>query len=58
MQGVHGQTVYVQPSSGIVMVQTAVYAQASGAQDPDPYEERTSFWMGVLRSLGGDTSGY
>ncbi|NBS46052.1 MAG: class C beta-lactamase-related serine hydrolase [Betaproteobacteria bacterium] len=58
MQGVHGQTVYVQPSSGIVMVQTAVYAQASGAQDPDPYEERTSFWMGVLRSLGGDTTGY
>lgn len=58
MQGVHGQTVYVQPSSGIVMVQAAVYAQASGAQDPDPYEERTSFWMGVLRSLGGDTTNY
>ncbi len=58
MQGVHGQTVFVQPSSGIVMVQTAVYAQASGAQDPDPYDERASFWMGVLRSLGGDTGGY
>ncbi|MEY4712266.1 MAG: 6-aminohexanoate-dimer hydrolase [Pseudomonadota bacterium] len=58
MQGVHGQTLYVQPSSGIVMVQTAVYAQASGAQDPDPFVERTAFWMGVLHSLGGDTSGY
>jgi len=58
MQGVHGQAVFVQPSSGIVMVQTAVYAQASGAQDPDPYEERASFWLGVLRSLGGDTRGY
>ena len=58
MQGVHGQSVFVQPSSGIVMVQTAAYAQASGAQDPDPYMERTSFWMGVLRSLGGDTRDY
>lgn len=58
MQGVHGQTVFVQPSSGIVMVQTAVYSGASGALDPDPYAERGSFWLGVLQSLGGNTDRY
>lgn len=58
MQGVHGQTVFVQPSTGIVMVQTAVYAGASGALDPDAYAERASFWLGVLSSLGGNTSRY
>lgn len=57
-QGVHGQSVFVQPGSGIVMVQTAVYAQASGQQDPEPYAERTAFWMGVLQSLGGRTERY
>lgn len=58
LQGVHGQTVFVQPATGIVMVQTAVYAGASGALDPDAYAERASFWQGVLQSLGGDTSRY
>ena len=57
-QGVHGQSVFVQPATGIVMVQTAVYAQASGAQDPEPNAERTAFWMGVLQSLGGRTDRY
>jgi len=56
MQGVHGQAVFVQPESGIVMVQTAVYAGASGQLDPSAYMERTAFWMGVLNSLGGKTS--
>ncbi len=55
MQGIHGQTVFVQPATGIVMVQTAVYAVASGAQDPDPYVERAALWTGVLDSLGGRT---
>lgn len=58
MQGVYGQAVMVQPSTGIVVVQTAVYAGANGLQDPDAYGERTSFWMGVLNSLGGKTDGY
>ena len=58
MQGVHGQTVFVQPASGIVMVQTAVYTSASGVQDPEPYAERASFWLGVLQSLGGNTQRY
>lgn len=57
-QGVHGQSVFVQPATGIVMVQTAVYAKASGYQDPEPYAERTAFWMGVLQSLGGRTERY
>ena len=55
MQGVHGQSILVQPASGIVIVQTAVYAGASGALDPDAYAERGSFWLGVLDSLGGST---
>ncbi|MBI2769008.1 MAG: serine hydrolase [Burkholderiales bacterium] len=53
-QGVHGQAVFVQPSSGIVMVQTAVWEGASGQQDPAPGQERTAFWRGVLKSLGGN----
>jgi len=57
-QGVHGQSLFVQPATGIVMVQTAVYAQASGQQDPEPYAERTALWLGVLQSLGGKTDRY
>lgn len=55
LQGVHGQAVFVQPASGIVMVQTAVYEGASGQQDPRPFQERDAFWRGVLQSLGGST---
>ncbi|MEO7887879.1 MAG: serine hydrolase [Polaromonas sp.] len=54
MQGIHGQTVYVQPSTGIVMVLTSVWEQASGKQDVVPYEERDALWRGVLQSLGGN----
>lgn len=53
LQGIHGQTVFVQPSSQIVMVQTAVYDKASGRQDPTPYRMRHAFFNGVLGSLGG-----
>lgn len=56
MQGIHGQTVYIQPSSGLVMVLTSVWENASGRQDPQPYEERDALWRGVLRSLGGSTA--
>ena len=56
MQGIHGQTVYVQPSSGIVLVLTSVWESASGRQDAQPYEERDALWRGVLRSLGGSTA--
>jgi CubicO group peptidase (beta-lactamase class C family) len=52
-QGVHGQAVFIQPSSGIVMVQTAAWLRASGREDPEPGQERDALWRGVLRSLGG-----
>ena len=55
MQGVHGQAIYMQPSTGIVMVMTSVWESASGRQDALPYEERDALWRGVLRSLGGTT---
>jgi CubicO group peptidase (beta-lactamase class C family) len=55
LQGVHGQAVFVQPSSGIVMVQTAVNEAPGGQQDPLPGLERDAFWRGVLQSLGGST---
>ena len=54
-QGVYGQAVFVQPASGIVMVQTAVFETASGQQNPLPGQERDAFWRGVLQSLGGTT---
>jgi len=53
LQGIHGQTVYVQPASKIVMVQTAAHTAPSGRQDPRPYQYRSALWEGVLRSLGG-----
>lgn len=56
LQGVYGQAVYVQPATGIVMVHTAVWASASGQQDPRPAMERNALWMGVLASLGGNTA--
>jgi CubicO group peptidase (beta-lactamase class C family) len=52
-QGVHGQAVFVQPASGIVMVQAAANEAVSGQQDPQPGQERDAFWRGVLQSLGG-----
>lgn len=55
MQGIHGQTLFVQPASGIVLVLTSVWEQASGRQDPQPGEERDALWRGVLTSLGGST---
>ncbi len=55
LQGIHGQHIFVQPKSGIVMVQTSVNDQASGRQDPRPYQFRDALWLGVLKSLGGVT---
>jgi len=56
MQGIHGQGLYVQPSSDLVMVLTSVWESASGRQDVQPYEEREALWRGVLQSLGGSTA--
>ena len=53
LQGIHGQAIFVQPRSGIVMVQTSVNDQPSGGQDVRPYQYRNALWAGVLKSLGG-----
>lgn len=58
LQGVHGQALLVQPESGIVVVQTAVFEAASGRDDPEPSRERGAFFSGVLRSLVGKADGY
>ena len=55
LQGIHGQHIFVQPASRIVMVQTSVNDAPSGRQDPMPYRRRDAFWQGVLSSLGGST---
>ena len=55
LQGIHGQAIFVQPKSGIVMVQTSVNDQPSGRQDVRPYQYRDALWAGVLKSLGGFT---
>ena len=55
LQGIHGQAVYVQPSSGIVMVVTSVWRQPSAYQDPVPGQERAALWRGVLQSLAGSS---
>ncbi|MEY4652563.1 MAG: 6-aminohexanoate-dimer hydrolase [Pseudomonadota bacterium] len=51
--GIFGQSIFVQPASGIVMVQTSVYDQPSGSPMG---AVRTEMWKGVLSSLGGDPS--
>ncbi len=55
-QGIHGQFIFVQPESKIVMVQTSVFDHPSGRFDPFPYKKLNALWLGVLNSLGGDSS--
>lgn len=50
--GIYGQAIFVQPSSGIVMVQTAATHEA---RDRAAGAERDALWRGVLESLGGHT---
>ena len=48
--GIHGQSIFVQPASGVVMVQLSVYDQASG----DPMaRHKDAMWRAVLKALGG-----
>jgi CubicO group peptidase (beta-lactamase class C family) len=49
MIGVHGQALFVQPASGIVMVHTGVWLRPVD----DAVAERAALWRGVLQSLGG-----
>ena len=56
MDGLYGQGVFVQPATGIVMVQTAVWDIATSTRNS--YMERDAFWIGVLKALSGNTEGY
>lgn len=56
--GIHGQLIFVQPESKIVMVQTSVFDNPNGRLDPFPFKKINSLWLGVLDSLGGDSSEY
>ena len=48
--GVRGQAILVDPTSGLVMVHTAVRKRPSG----DPGErEAVALWRGLVRDLGG-----
>lgn len=58
LQGIHGQVVFVQPSTKIVMVQTSVFDYASGRQDSASWQNITTLWKGVLQSLGGKAEEY
>jgi len=55
LQGIHGQLIFVQPSSKIVMVQTAVFDGASGRQDSASWNRALDLWRGVLQGLGGNS---
>ena len=46
--GAHGQAIFVDPSSRLVMVQTAVFKQPA-----DPILEAFALWRGVVTELGG-----
>jgi CubicO group peptidase (beta-lactamase class C family) len=54
LQGIHGQSMLIQPANQIVIVQTSANFKPSGQQDMRPYHYRAALWAGVLRSLGGD----
>ncbi|MCK1296074.1 serine hydrolase [Bradyrhizobium sp. 30] len=56
MIGAHGQRLFVQPDSGVVMAQTAVWPYASSAKEPRRFLECIAFWQGVLQLLDGTTA--
>jgi hypothetical protein len=48
LRGLHGQLVYVDPTSHLVMVHTAVHT------DPiDPNTEALALWQGIVGEFGG-----
>jgi CubicO group peptidase (beta-lactamase class C family) len=47
--GVHGQAIYVDPTSRLVLVHTAVRKQAT-----DPNKETLALWRGIVDGLGGE----
>ncbi len=56
MRGVHGQHLFVQPASGLVMVVTSAWEFPGGnGNGDDARGETDALWRGVLASLGGRT---
>lgn len=53
LRGIHGQSIFVQAETGLVMVHTAVFSQPSSRMDPAPYDEMISLWQGVVKSFSG-----
>ena len=53
LRGIHGQSIFVQADTGLVMVHTAVFSQPSSRMDAAPYDEMNSLWEGVVKSFGG-----
>lgn len=53
MRGVHGQHLFVQPASGLVMVVTSAWEHPGGGGDDNARAETDALWRGVLASLGG-----
>ena len=51
MLGIYGQSVFVQPRSGIVMVETSVYDHPSG---DSMLRAKFDMWKGILVALGGE----
>lgn len=54
LRGTYGQSIFVQADTGLVMVHTAAFPNASASEDPAPYDEMLSLWQGVVKSLGQD----
>ena len=53
LRGTHGQSIFVQAETGLVMVHTAAFLQPSPRMDSAPYDKMISLWQGVVKSLSG-----
>lgn len=51
LEGVYGQSIYVQPSSGVVMIQTSVYDQPTEAPQT---RDKIIMFRQILKALGGN----
>jgi CubicO group peptidase (beta-lactamase class C family) len=52
LRGIHGQSIFVQAESGLVMVHTAAFEMPSARMSPAPYDEMLNLWRGVVKSVG------
>mgnify|MGYP000042833243 CR=1 FL=1 len=52
LRGIHGQSIFVQEESGLVMVHTAAFELPSARMNSAPYDEMLNLWRGVVKSVG------